>query len=338
ISFISPFLLSVWMGCGGKIHPLPSPLPFLFLFSVSPILILVYFFSILAGYGMVDKNKVQNPQQEDAEQVEACGALSQRSKGNVSSSHECEKACESHHRPERYQGNQTQEKVDEPINFQGTHRELKETTSQAKILRVERENTCSECGKNFRYCSALIRHKIMHTKDRPYECFTQSTFLIMHQKIHRGEKPYQCYECGKNFTNSSALITHQRIHTGEKPYQCSDCGKRFSRRSVLIIHQRIHTGEKPYQCCICGKSFTNSSTLITHQRIHTGEKPYKCCECGKSFIRSSHLAIHQKIHMKERPYECSDSQRRVFEWLTGWFNFGANIQLAQTTLPFAGGR
>nr|XP_032621852.1 zinc finger protein 2 homolog [Chelonoidis abingdonii] len=264
----------------------------------------------ILGYGMVGKKKKQNPQQEDAEQVQACGTLSQRSKGNVSSSNEWEKACESHHTPERYQGNQAQEKVDEPINFQGTHRELKETTSQAKILRVERENTCSECGKNFRYRSALIQHKIMHTKGRSYECFTQSTVLITHQKIQGGEKPYQCCESGKSFTNNSALITHQRIHTGEKPHQCSDCGKSFSRRSVLVIHQRIHTGEKPYQCCKCGKSFTNSSTLITHQRIHTGEKPYQCCKCGKSFTRSSHLAIHQKIHMKERLHECSDCGKR----------------------------
>ncbi|XP_034613177.1 zinc finger protein 2-like isoform X2 [Trachemys scripta elegans] len=108
------------------------------------------------GDGVVRENEEQNPHQEDAELVEAHGELLRRSKGNVSSPCEQGKADESYHRPEREQGNHSEERMDESINCQRTHRDLKETTSQEKILREKRENTCSECGKNFNYHSALI--------------------------------------------------------------------------------------------------------------------------------------------------------------------------------------
>ncbi|XP_043385905.1 zinc finger protein 420 isoform X9 [Chelonia mydas] len=188
--------------------------------------------------GMVSENGEQNPQQEDAEHVEPHQELSQRTKGDMSRSHE-----------ERQPG----EKMGKSINCEENHKDLQETTAQQRILMGERKHICPECGKNFRSRSHLINH----------------------ERIHTGERPYECCECGKNFIRRSHLIRHQRIHTGERPYECFECRKTFIYCSDLRRHQRIHTGQRPYACCECGKSFHQGSHLIYHQRIHQGDKHHK---------------------------------------------------------------
>ncbi|XP_077691298.1 uncharacterized protein LOC144275693 isoform X5 [Eretmochelys imbricata] len=167
------------------------------------------------GVGMVSENGEQNPKQEDAEHVEPCWELSQRTKEDVSRSHE-----------KRQQGNQPGEKMGKSINCEENHKDLQETTAQQRILKGKRKHICPECGRNF----------------------SRRSHLIHHERIHTGERPYECCECGKNFTRRSDLIRHQKTHTDESPYECCECGKAFIYCSDLRRHQRIHRRQRPYEC------------------------------------------------------------------------------------------
>ncbi|XP_030391414.1 zinc finger protein 641-like isoform X2 [Gopherus evgoodei] len=80
-----------------------------------------------AGDGVLLESEEQNPHQEDAELTKAHGELLPRSKGSVSSPCEQEKADESYHRPEREQGNHSEEKWMNPLivrELTGTSRKL----------------------------------------------------------------------------------------------------------------------------------------------------------------------------------------------------------------------
>nr|XP_042703523.1 zinc finger protein 250-like [Chrysemys picta bellii] len=153
----------------------------------------------IADDGMA--NEVENPQQDDAEQVEAHGTFSEKSWSCAQANN-----CESQNRSE------------------------KKFSRGSDLIRHERMNTgetpyiCLECGKTFKHNSVFIIHQRIHTGERPYTCpecgksFSRSSNLITHHRIHTGEKPYTCHECGKGFSRSSELMIHRRIHTGERPY------------------------------------------------------------------------------------------------------------------------
>ncbi|ELW63418.1 Zinc finger protein GLI4 [Tupaia chinensis] len=170
---------------------------------------------------------------------------------------------------------------------------------------------CEACGKSFKYNSLLLKHRRVHTGEKPYACpecgkrFRGWSGFVQHRRVHTGEKPYECGECGRAFSHSSHFTQHLRIHNGEKPYKCGECGQAFSQSSNLVRHQRLHTGERPYACSQCGKAFIWSSVLIEHQRIHTGEKPYECADCGKAFRGRSHFFRHLRTHTGEKPFACS---------------------------------
>ncbi|XP_072318451.1 uncharacterized protein [Eucyclogobius newberryi] len=79
---------------------------------------------------------------------------------------------------------------------------------------IGKQCSCSLCGKEFYYKSALQ----------------------MHMLVHSGEKPFKCSVCDKTFAQKGNLKIHQRSHTGERPFVCSVCDKGFITSAHLKKH------------------------------------------------------------------------------------------------------
>ncbi|CAI9577121.1 unnamed protein product, partial [Staurois parvus] len=191
---------------------------------------------------------------------------------------------------------------------------------------VKLTHVCFECGRCFTVESNLFRHRLTHSKDRPYQPtegrarFNQGA---EHQRVYSSEGLLECSECGERLSGKSCLLNHERLHAEEKPYSCSEgekslvdqvvlyqhhervfsdykpfscpeCGKFYTSKSVLNRHLKLHSDYKPFPCSVCGKCFANKSLLNSHRRVHS--KPFSCAECGKCFTFRYHLTKHEQTH------------------------------------------
>uniref|UniRef100_A0A6B0VBB7 Putative regulation of transcription n=1 Tax=Ixodes ricinus TaxID=34613 RepID=A0A6B0VBB7_IXORI len=193
---------------------------------------------------------------------------------------------------------------------------------------------CPNCPKTFLRKPFFVRHKCIHTGEKPYKCpyccrtFARSSTLIIHVRTHTVGKPYKCQQCNETFATSSQLARHATIHTIDKPFKCQLCPMSFSAQPLLSIHMQGHKvascgasvasekRDRVFKCLQCPKAFSVRSRLTIHMQGHDieshgahteaykGDRPYKCLHCPKAFDWSTSLAIHIRTHTGKKPYKC----------------------------------
>ena len=191
---------------------------------------------------------------------------------------------------------------------------------------------CDSCQKTFSSISTLNRHtQSLHSDTMGVGCdvcgktFRRNDSLIRHKKVHSGNKPFECKICHKKFAYKQNRNIHQtRCEQGPKdecnittmhkdgslPFKCDSCQKTFSRISTLNRHTSLlhsDTDTMGVGCDVCGKMFRRNDCLIRHKKIHSGHKPFECEICHKKFTYKQKRDIHQTKCKQGPKYECNKS-------------------------------
>ena len=136
---------------------------------------------------------------------------------------------------------------------------------------------CPHCPKAFRYRCYLLRHLVVHTRDKPHECSL----------------------CGQKYTSRTHCLEHERLCDGV--YRSSrSTTKADVKDKSLSLTTKFKSGqvakgevEGEYKCRFCTKSFMKPRNLRRHILTHTEVKPYRCKTCESCFSRYDHLRLHQ---------------------------------------------
>ncbi|XP_042200556.1 uncharacterized protein LOC103189828 [Callorhinchus milii] len=203
---------------------------------------------------------------------------------------------------------------------------------------TKREHRCLECGRRFTQASSLLRHRRVHTGERPFPCqvcgkgFIQASDLVKHSRVHSGERAFWCPQCGKSFRQPETLAKHRKLlHRGQglaaSPQQgvAGKLSLPFSLPPRLNLPQDllgtapgskavwrnpdfgfngshktvwVCDGQRLFRCLVCGKHLSSSSALSRHHRIHRGDQALKCPERS---LGCHHRVEHPLASLRLRP-------------------------------------
>lgn len=186
---------------------------------------------------------------------------------------------------------------------------------------------CDICNKSFLKNSLLLRHHLIHEKNRPFSCdlcskqFNQKAILKTHiERIHlqintkvRSVVKKDIVNEPKGITISDTIIDLKNLQLclnvpqeqtdTEQPTEDykiislhvdgKDCDIKFERNAIEKVVHLI--------CFYCSKPFRKPSDLERHVRSHLNSRPFACHieGCDKIFTLKCTLQRHLLIHNKK---------------------------------------
>ena len=179
------------------------------------------------------------------------------------------------------------------------------------------KNTCDLCGRIFRSCLEMEKHRKGHFGDLAFECkqcdfkTSMGSRLKTHvRKVHdKVCLEVVCHLCGVSL-NKNSMKTHMESKHSEssKQVMCDICGKNI-KETNLYTHKRGHF--KYFTCTICDNMFKSKTGVIkhlgeTHQVFCNKNNIYACFKCKDKFETSKLLASHLvSEHQMTSEHRCS---------------------------------
>ncbi|KAK6106415.1 Zinc-finger double domain family protein [Brugia pahangi] len=155
--------------------------------------------------------------------------------------------------------------------------------------------TCSVCGYQGKWVSEMIRHKRVHTNERPFRCkYCSRTSkwkadLVRHVAKTHGIRVVSKYSRSKTFHNSTSTfnMTTSTSESNGKKRNCAEILTDLKNdKDIMLRCRKPKTLRLPimYRCVICLFEQDSVLVLMSHLKNAHNALPYECHSCGNSFM------------------------------------------------------
>ena len=116
-------------------------------------------------------------------------------------------------------------------------------TSQKSDKDLSSGFSCHICQKYFKTKKDMKNHLVAHSTKK-YSCdfcnkrFSLKYNYLRHRRIHTGDRPYKCGLCEHAFSDSSSWAKHVKMHAVIKGYSCNKCGKAYYDKVSCNNHKK----------------------------------------------------------------------------------------------------
>uniref|UniRef100_A0A0R3RGI4 C2H2-type domain-containing protein n=1 Tax=Elaeophora elaphi TaxID=1147741 RepID=A0A0R3RGI4_9BILA len=163
--------------------------------------------------------------------------------------------------------------------------------------------TCSVCGYQGKWVSEMIRHKRVHTNERPFRCkYCSRTSkwkadLVRHVAKTHGIRVVSKYSRSKTFHNSTSALNlaNSSSESNEKRRNCVEILTDLENdKDIALRCRKTKALRLPimYRCVICLFEQDSVLVLMSHLKDAHNALPYECHSCGRSFVDAHSTMEH----------------------------------------------